>query len=410
MLANKALRRTASLVLALAGVAMMPKFASAAAVDSAPMAAAANTFGTDLYQELSAKPGNFFFSPYSISSALTMTQRGARDKTADEMAKVLHLPAAQVNEASGALIGQLSADPNKTGYQLNVANALWLQTGAAFKQDYLATAHDSFHAGLEQLDFAGHADPSRVTINDWVAKQTNDKIKDLLPQGSVTPDTRLVLTNAIYFKAAWETPFTKGATSDGDFTLLDGGKAKTPLMHMKSHFGYLADASKAVLSMPYKGDDLSMVVILPNKTDADSLATVEKSLTADSIKGPMGKLASQDVVVTLPKWKMTQRFELAPTLKAMGMKLAFGPGADFSGINGRSDLFISAVIHQAYIDVNEEGTEAAAATAVVMVGSAARPSPQQPIVFNADHPFVYAIVHRATNTILFMGRIEDPTK
>jgi len=413
MFAAKGLRRTAALFLSIAGVSMLPKIAptaSAATADPAPMAVAANTFGTDLYGRISAKPGNVFFSPYSISSALTMTQRGARDKTADEMAAVLHLPADHVNEANQALIDQLAGDKDKNGFQLSVANALWLQTGAPFNADYLATTHDNFHAGLEQLNFATNADASRLTINDWVAKQTNDKIKDLLPAGSITADTRLVLTNAVYFKGTWDTQFNKNATADGTFTQTDGTKVTAPLMHIKSHYGYMSDASKAVLSLPYKGGALSMVVILPNKNDADSLAAVEKSLTSDSIKATLGKLVREEVTVTLPKWKMTEKYNLNQTLQTMGMKLAFGRGADFSGMNGRSDLYISAVIHQAFVDVNEEGTEAAGATGVVMNRALAMPAPRQPIVFTADHPFVYAIVHQPTNTILFMGRIADPTK
>ena len=250
---------------------------------------------------------------------------------------------------------------------------------APWLRPFLATTRRNYRAGLREVDFVKQTEAARRTINRWVERQTRDKIKDLLAKGTLTPMTRLVLTNAIYFKGDWASQFKKKNTKDAPFKLSAGKSVKAPMMK------------------------LSMVIFLPKKVDG--LPDVEKSLGKTGPDALLKKLHEQEVVVSVPKFKMTSQFGLKKVLTAMGMKDAFTGKADFSGMNGRKDLFISAVIHKAFVDVNEEGTEAAAATAVVMVGGAA---PAPPPVFRADHPFLFLIRHEKTGVVLFMGRVMSP--
>ena len=372
-----------------------------------------NQFAFDLYAKLRGADGNLFFSPYSISTALAMTRAGARGDTAAEMDKTLHftLPEDQLQPAFGALVKEVNGDPadTKRGYQLSTANALWGQKGFGFKADFLKLVNGNYGAGLNEVDFHEAAEQARGTINAWVEKETHDKIKDLLNQGDITPDTRLVLTNAIYFKGDWAGPFKKERTKNEPFHLSADKKTDAPLMHQMGEYKYLDGGSFQALELPYSGKNLTMVVLLPKKVDG--LADFEKDLTADKLTGWLGGLREQKVIVSLPKFKTTQRVSLAQTLSEMGMKNAFTSSADFSGMGGSpGDLALSDVIHKAFIDVNEEGTEAAAATAVVGVKSAAavvdRPTP----VFRADHPFVFLIRDTRSDSILFLGRLVDPGK
>jgi serpin B len=362
-----------------------------------------NEFAFDLYGQLRTRDGNLFFSPNSISTALAMTYAGARGDTADEMAKALHfnLPQDKQHPAFGGLIRNLNGEGKKRGYKLNVANALWGQSGYGFKDDFLKLTRVNYGAGLREVDFAGNADGVRKEINTWVEKQTNDKIKDLIQPGAVDGSTRLVLTNAIYFKGDWNSQFKKDQTRDEMFNDGSNKKTKTAMMHQTDVFKYLDADEVLVLEMPYAGKELSMVVLLPKKTDG--LPALEKSLTAEKLAGWLGKARSHEVVVSLPKFKMTSQFSLIDTLSALGMRKAFGTGADFSGIDGSGGLHISAVVHKAFVDVNEEGTEAAAATGVVMT-TMMRPKP----VFRADHPFVFLIRDTRNASVLFLGRIVTP--
>ncbi|HKI33811.1 MAG TPA: serpin family protein [Gemmataceae bacterium] len=364
-----------------------------------------NEFAFDLYGQLREKEGNRFFSPYSISTALAMTHVGARGDTATEMAKALHftLPPDKLNPAFAELIKQVNGEGRKRGYQLSVANALWGQSDLGFKEDFLKLTRDNYGAGLNEVNFAGATEAARKQINAWVEKQTHDKIKELFKPDILNPGTRLVLTNAIYFKGDWNSPFKKDLTRDESFDVGDG-KIKAPMMHQTAQLKYLDAGTLQVLEMPYAGKELSMVVLLPKKVAG--LGDLEKSLTAEKLAGWLGKVREAAIIVSLPKFKTTSEFELKDQLSALGMKKAFGPGADFSGISS-TELQITAVVHKAFIDVNEEGTEAAAATGVAVGDKGGPPSLQE---FRADHPFLFLIRDTRTDNVLFLGRIVNPTK
>jgi serpin B len=369
-----------------------------------------NRFALDLYARVRAEPGNVFVSPYSVSTALAMTYLGARAETAAQMAKTLHFT--QDPKRLHAALRDLMRwhrGSAQAGYQLNVANALWGQKDFGFLPDFLAATKAHYGAGLQEVDFRRMTDRARQTINAWVDEQTQGKIKDLLQPGDLTPDSRLVLTNAIYFKSSWMNGFEKSATYAEPFHLSAAQKVKVPMMHRQAHFGYLDGSTFQALVLPYQRNALSMVVLMPKQVDG--LSDLEKTLSADKVKGLLSKVSYPDVVVTLPKFKVTQRLKLAETLKGMGMPLPFDPSkADFSGISGSSDrLFIGNVIHKAFVEVHEGGTEAAAATAVEIAKEAAdKGSRPAPPVFRADRPFVFLIRDNQTGSILFIGRLTDP--
>lgn len=360
-----------------------------------------NAFAFDLYGRLAQDPGNLFLSPYSISNALAMTWAGARGTTADQMQSTLRFPfeGPRFHASFGDLVRRLDG---RKGYRLEVANRLFGQKGYGFLPEFLTTCSKDYGAGLEEVDFVAGTEEARRIINAWVEKKTQDKIKELLKPGILSADSRLVLTNAIYFKAAWVRPFPEKATRMGEFQAA-GGKVKVPLMHTNLRTGYFDGGDFSMLELPYEHHDLSMLVLLPKK--ADGLAALEKKLTVANLKAWTAKLGDFLVDTTLPKFKTTAEFELKKVLSAMGMPVAFQRGrADFSGMTTREKLNISAVVHKAFIDVHEKGTEAAAATAVVME----RSSLPHPATFRADHPFVYLIRDRTTGSILFMGRLVQP--
>ena len=364
-----------------------------------------NQFAIDIYARLRQQPGNLFLSPYSLSTALAMTYAGARGETAEQMAKVLHFDVTpdRLHPAFEALIRQVNENKGRP-YRLSVANALWGQEGDPFLPEFLRLLADRYGAGLRRVDFH-FTEQARRTINAWVEEQTEGKIKDLLKPPNLLPVTSLVLTNAIYFKGDWASPFPKGATTDETFTVTGDDRVSVPMMHRVGHFNYLDGGGFQALELPYAGDTLSMVVLLPKRVDG--LTEFEGGLSAKGLADWLARLRPRRVDVALPRFRIEARFELQKVLPAMGMPAAFGGKADFSGINGMRDLFISAVIHQAYGDVNEEGTEAAAATAVVMGrGAAARPEPI--VSFRADHPFVFLIRDIRTKSILFFGRVTNP--
>jgi serpin B len=377
--------------------------------DQSAVSAANNAFAVDLYTQLRSQPGNLFFSPESISTALAMTYAGARGETASEMTKTLHftLSPERLHPAMGALLANLNAAHD--GYQLRVADALWAQRDYTFLDDFLKITRDDYGAALNKVDFKGAAEAARGTINQWVAQKTDDKIKDLIGPGVLDRRTRLVLTNAIYFKGDWETQFDKSRTKAEDFHITPSQSIQTPLMHREGGFSYLDGGAFQALEIAYKSKELSMVVFLPR--EIDGLSALEQSMTPAAMKQWLGQLRPvPKVILTLPAFRMTRQFGLGGTLAAMGMPTAFGAGADFSGMTGERDLFISAVIHKAFIDVNEEGTEAAAATAVTMTRAmAVRVAPPPPLVFRADHPFVFVIRDNRSGAILFMGRLTDPS-
>jgi serpin B len=383
--------------------------ATAVTPDQAGVAKGNNAFAVDLYGQLKKRDGNLFFSPESISTALAMTYAGARGTTATEMAAALHftLPAVQLHPAMGALLSALNAPHN--GYQLRVADALWAEKDYHFLDEYLKLTKDNYGAGFRPVDFKNASGATRGVINQWVEQATEGKIKDLIPADAITPMTRLVLTNAIYFKGDWQTQFAKAATSDEDFHVSATETVKTPLMRMETRLRYFSADTFQAVDIPYKQRELSMVVLLPH--DVDRLSALEQSMTEANAQKWLNRLeAGRKVILTLPKFKMTSEFELADALGALGMKQAFERGvADFSGMTGTRDLWISAAIHKAYVDVNEEGTEAAAATGIVM-HTMAMSYEEPPVVFRADHPFIFLIRDDRSGAILFMGRVVDPTK
>lgn len=362
-----------------------------------------NAFALDLYARLAAKDGNLFFSPYSISNALAMTYGGARGATAQQMAAAMHfdLEPARFHAIFGQLVQNLAADKRK--FQLRIANRLWGQKDYGFLPEFLQLTQKKYQAGLGEVDFIDDTEGARKTINAWIEEQTKQKIKDLFKPGVLNPDTRLVLTNAIYFKAAWLTPFDPKATKDEDFLLAPGKKVSVPMMRSGHSLRFSDDGMVQTLELPYEHGEASMIVLLPKRVDG--LPALEKSLTADNLKKWLGKLSTHQVQLTLPKFKFTAEFSLNEALKQLGMVDAFDHRkADFSGMSSRERLFIQHVVHKAYVDVNEAGTEAAAATGIA-IGVTSLP---QPATFRADHPFVFLIRDNRTGAILFAGRVVDP--
>jgi len=370
-----------------------------------------NSFCFDLYHQLMSEQGNLFFSPYSISTALAMTYAGACGETEKQMADVLHFTSSQdmLHSNYSKLQSDLNSIEEKGEVQLNIANSLWLQKGDPFLDSFLSLNKKYYDAGLYFVDFINANNKARDEINSWVVDETHNKIKNLLKPPLPYKETSLILCNAIYFKGNWLTRFDKTQTMDKDFFLTNDNIIQVSMMLQKSEYRYIDYGSFEGLELPYEGNDLSMIIFLPK--EIEGLSELEKYLFADKVLlwiDQLMKTYDREVVVTIPKFKTVCEFELAPSLSDMGMPAAFSPSADFSGINGKHDLFISNVIHKAFVDVNEEGTEAAAATTVVMLKSVAMPS--KPLEFRADHPFLFLIRENQTGSILFIGRIVDPRK
>lgn len=383
-----------------------------------------NEFALKLYAKLLSEEGNLFFSPYSISTALAMTYAGARGQTESQMAKVLgfadivnpdaELSATLVQDRQrfASVFGKIIKDLNERGkkgsYEMSVANALWGQKEYGFLEEYLDLIETNYGGRLNEVDFVRAAEATRKTINTWVEKQTNNKIKELIKPGVLDAMTRLVLTNAIYFKGNWARQFEKARTAKAPFWPEGIDKSKLPpmvdMMNQTAEFGYMETDTFQGLELPYVDDELSMIILLPK--EFDGLLEFEKSFASENLSQWLAKLRKRKVVVSVPKFKATSQFSLASVLTSMGMKDAFSTNADFSGINGKRDLFISAVVHKAYVDVNEEGTEAAAATGVAMKLTSVGPT--QIPVFKADHPFLFLIRDNHTGSILFIGRVVNP--
>jgi serpin B len=390
-----------------------PPVAPPAPGELGSLAKSSNALAFDLYAKARAQGGNLAISPISIATALTMTWAGARGDTAAQMKKVLHAEgdAGQAMDVAGKLLASFGGADSKV--TLRVANRLFGEKTYAFEQAYLDRTKAAFGAPLEGLDFKHAVEPSRVHINDWVAKQTQDRIKNLIPENGLSNQTRLVLTNAIYFLGDWMTPFKKEATRPEPFHATATATHDVPTMHQAAHFQFAALDGVKVLEMPYEGGEVAMTFILPDAVAG--LDAVEKRLSPAALDKWVRAMASEQVLVALPKFEINPAtsLALADTLKSLGMPLAFDPDkADFTAIanppSPADRLYISQVFHKAFVKLDEKGTEAAAATAVVMsrAGSAAPSTP--PAEFRADHPFLFVLRHVKSGAILFMGRVSDP--
>ncbi len=362
-----------------------------------------NSFAFNFYRQLSVKTGNIFISPASISSALAMTYAGARGETAAQMrdALCLSLADSELHSAFKSFSEKLNKKDN--GYELAMANSLWPHVGYKFKDDYIALLRENYSAEARAVDYD---DPGKACeiVNKWIEERTMDKIKDLLSAPPVSKLTRLILVNAIYFKGSWESEFDKGKTEEEPFFTAPGKSVKCQMMNGRvKRAGYFEDNTTQALELPYKGG-LSMVVVLPK--DQGRLEEIERTLDSAKFAEIRKGLRKSEVMVFLPKFTTTVSANLNGYFKKLGMVDAFSRKADFSGMDGTRDLFIQAILHKAFVDVNEEGTEAAAATAVVI---GLRSMPMSPPVFRADHPFLFFICGK-DGGILFMGRMSDPAQ
>jgi serpin B len=373
---------------------------------------AGNTaFAMNLYQAMRVPEGNLFFSPYSISEAMAMTYAGARGQTESDMGKALNFALAQTTlhpafnllDLDLAKRGQGAKGKDGQGFRLHVVNAIWGQRDYKFLDPFLNTLATNYGAGLRLADFKNQPEPSRALINAWVSDQTENRIKDLLPQGSVNPMTRLILTNAIYFNAAWQLPFQKTATSPGVFRRLNSTEVTVPMMKQTSSFKYAAGDIYQAVEMMYDGAELSMIVLLPQSGKFDEF---EASLDGPTLKGITDRLTAREVALTMPKFQFESSLGLRQSLTKLGMGVAFTDAADFSGMNGGHDLLIQDVLHKAFVSVDEDGTEAAAATAVI-VGTTALPA--EPVAMTLDRPFIFLVRDNATGAIVFLGRVNDPS-
>ena len=390
----------------------------AGAVTSTPsgssVADANNRFSASLYRELASTDatGNIFFSPFSISSALAITYEGARGTTAGEIRSVFYFPANQTTMRDGYAAENAAINAGDAGYTLSTANALWAEKTFAFLPAYTTVAGQYYGANTTNLDFVNQPEASRQTINAWVADKTSNKITDLLPPGSISAMTRLVITNAVYFKGTWEKQFDAKQTTDAPFTTPSGSQVTVKMMQQTgkdARYLYTETGDLQMLSLPYTAKDnkgLSMVILLPRK---NNLTAAVPYLDPANLSALEDSASTRQVEVYIPKFKVETQYSLPATLSAMGMPTAFTSNADFSGMDGAKDLYINDVVHKAYIEVNEEGTEAAAATGVVVNEMAVAPGYEKPVpVFKADHPFLFVIQDNDTGTVLFTGRVANP--
>ena len=361
-------------------------------------------FALALYQELQATERNLLFSPYSISTALAMTYAGARGDTEIQIAQALHflLDQKQLHPAFALLEEKLGEVEKKGNVQLRVANTLWPQKGYAFLEEFLALTKEYYGVLITPVDYR-KAEAARHTINTWVEEKTESKIKELIPPGILNALTRLVLVNAVYFKADWASQFDPHLTCESPFWVTPSDQVRVMMMTQKHAFRYGESGGLQVLELPYAGEDLSMMVLLPS--ERDGLAQLEGALTVENLDRWTGLLVEMDVEVFLPRFEVTLPIRLDKTLQSTGMVDAFSGLADFSGMDGTRWLYIAAILHKAFVIVNEEGTEAAAATAVIMAG---RGLPASAPVFRADHPFAFLIRENVTGSILFLGRVVNP--
>jgi serpin B len=386
------------------GVVALMAVGCLAAADSMPVVSGNTEFACDLYSKLRTNAGNVFFSPFSVSAALGMTAAGAKGDTLAEMVKTLHLPDG-VNAHAGfaELFQQFNAGP-KAAYELSVANALWGQKGFPFRPEFKDLVGKYYGGGMRDVDYSKPVDAA-ATINRWVSDQTKDRIKDIVAPQMLKPITRLVLTNAIYFKGQWQFQFRKDATKEEPFFVADGKSDPVPMMHQSGHFRYAEVDGVQVLELPYKGNRLSMVLMLPKEKNQLE-RVVEPMLNPVTIAKMLNAAQNKLGDVALPRFEFKTEYRLEATLQELGMKRAFGAGADLSGIISAEALMIDFVVHKAFVKTDEEGSEAAAATAV---GVTRAPAPiVERFNFRADHPFVFMIRDMQTGTVLFMGRVANP--
>ncbi|HOE29004.1 MAG TPA: serpin family protein [Planctomycetota bacterium] len=390
-------------------------FGAAAAPDdlseARSAAAAGNRFALDLYGQLAAAEGNLFFSPHSLHTALAMTFAGARGATAAEMARVLRLPDSGAERLCRALLETLNAD-GKFGsaeiYRLCTANSLWGQRGYPFEKAYLELVRTAFGGEFGEVDFREAVEAARARINGWVEERTARKIRDLIPAGVLTRDTRMVLANAIYMKSAWENTFDPELTREAPFHAAGGRAVKARFMHSVGAYRYLAGDGFQAVALPYSCGCLALVILLP--AEAGGMAALEKKLASEALVLWIDGMQYRRVDLALPRFTLTSAPPVAKALKALGMTKAFEPReANFAGIAKTNELFIGDVIHKARIELDEKGTEAAAATGLGSEGGAMVPDKEKPVVFRADRPFIFLIRHERTGAILFMGRLNDPT-
>ncbi len=375
------------------------------ATDIDAVAEGNRAFAFDLYSELRDEDGNLFMSPYSISVALAMTYAGAEGNTETQMRDVMHFidearlhPALNATDLALMSRGDEASGSDDGPFRLNVVNATWGQTGYTFLPSYLDVLGENYGAPMYLLDFSSDPEGSRMVINDWVEERTENRIQELIPMGVITPITTLVLTNAIYFNAAWNQPFEESNTDDGAFTRLDGNTVTVPMMFQDEEHRYAEGEGYRVVELAYDEPDLAMVLVLPDEGRFDE---IEAGLNETTYQTIMSELSDYRVAVTMPKFEYESAFGLNDALMALGMTDAFSGAADFSGMDGTHTLFIQSVLHKAFIAVNEAGTEAAAATAVV-VGRVSAPEPAE---IALDRPFLYFIVDRPTGELLFLGRV-----
>jgi len=383
---------------------------SASAEELKNQAASINAFALDLYQKLAEEDGNIIYSPYSIFQAFLMVYAGANAETKAEIAEALsvELDDENVHNLMNALNLKLTTLPEHLTEDtqpliFNVANALWAQKDFHIEQEFLDKLSANYAAGLKLVDFS-KAEEARQLINLWVEAQTNEKIKDLIPQGMLNEMTRLVITNAVYFKGGWVHRFDAENTEKATFYLLDGNQKDIDMMHTGFNGSALVNSDLQVVQLPYEGGTYTMAAIMPT----GDFKAFEASLDQDTLTGIFEALQAgfASIQLAMPKFKTESSFGLGDQLKALGIEQAFDAQlADFSGMTGEKDLYISDVIHKAYIDVNEEGTEAAAATAI---GLSTTSMPSQSYEITLDHPFIYVIYERTTNTVVFMGRVVTP--
>jgi serpin B len=405
---RKAFWRLGVILLAAAGLFPVPASGLPKVTAATGVVAGNNQFAWKLYQTIAAAPENqgqnIFFSPYSLTTALTMTYAGSRGKTAGQMARVLHYSLSQTALHQGlAALRKRLTPPDSNLYQLDCANALWGQRNYHLESSFVKLIKQYYQGGLQTVDYVARPQTAINTINQWVKLQTNSKIKNLLNDDDIDDMTRLILTNAIYFKGNWECQFKPDRTQMQPFAIGTDTTVNAPLMRQKGQFRYGEVDGAQVLELPYSGNNLVMLALLPK----GNLGKMEQRLTAARIQDWQRQLVVKEVEVWLPRFKFETRYYLEQLLPKLGMIDAFSKTeADFSGITGKRDLYISRVIHQALIEVNEEGTEAAAASAVTLKLKGVMSIP----VFRADHPFSFAIIDQATKTVLFLGRICNPTR
>lgn len=386
--------------------------APATPAQAAAAVASVNGLGADLYRRLAAADptGNLVFSPSSIATALAMTRFGARGATAAEMDRVLHVtdPTAlpqSMNALDQVLAGRSGSFPfgdSTVEIALSTANSLWAQQGLTFDQDFLKTLASAYGAGVRTVDYQQAPEPARAAINAWVAQQTKDKITDLLAPGTIDTATRLTLVNAIYLKAPWQFPFAKELTTPGPFTDATGSTDTVPMMHLGESLPYASGKGWQAVGLPFAGGGLEMDILVP---DAGTVAAFEKGLSADRLDAMTSALQQRPVVLTLPKWTAKTSVGLTAALKALGMPTAFTDDADFSGMTTAERFLISDVVHQATMTVDENGTEAAAATAVMMAGTSA---PTSQVTLTVDRPFLVVLRDTETGAVLFLGRVAQP--